>query len=84
MRDEADFLLKDHPGLAVSWLSPRFVLPAVVSPDSFAYTPIIWQAPKIRGKQKRKLVCCDIKPIEQKSLKKKEFKEVPEEEITFP
>ena len=38
-----------HPGLVVSWLSPRFVLPVVVSPCSFACTPVIWQGPTIKG-----------------------------------
>jgi len=60
--DEADFLfLKEpirfpHPGLVVSWLSPRFVLPVAVSPYSFACTPVIWQGPKLRGKAERELV----------------------------
>ena len=58
MRDEADLLfLKGpirlhHHGLVVSWLSLRFVLPVVVSPYSFACTPIIWQGPEIKGKRK--------------------------------
>ena len=63
MRDEADFLfLKGpirfhHRGLVASWflsswLSLRFVLLAVVSPYSFACTPIIWQGPEIKGKRK--------------------------------
>ena len=62
MSDEGDFLFVKglirfhHPGLVVSWLSPRFVLPVVVLPYSFVCTPIIWQGPKIKGKAERKLV----------------------------
>ena len=42
-----------HLGLVVSWLSPRFVLLAVVSPYSFACTPVIWQGPKIKRESRK-------------------------------
>ena len=42
-----------HPGLVVSWLSPRFASPVVVLPYSFFCTPIIWQGPKIKGESRK-------------------------------
>ena len=61
MSGEGDFLFVKapirfhHPGLVVSWLSPRFVLPVVVLPYSFVCTPIIWQGPKNKGKARKEI-----------------------------